>query len=242
MQYWPFLFLRGLKPVSRYQLALAIMMFLGSPAWIGLLVVGTLALAPAPAWTDVVQPGAGLALIILVPVMWFAPQWATFVDVLMSAKARQRYGGGPRFVASMAIEVMFTILLCPIMWFGHMVFLIGLVLGHGIGWRGQTRDDHRVSWADAAQFFWPHTLLGAASVAVLAATHPIAIPYALYIAGGPLLAIPLTVLTSLPSVGMAFARTGIGRLPEETVPPPALDRLALPAVAAAAPLPRPHPA
>jgi membrane glycosyltransferase len=80
-------------------------------------------------------------------------------------------------------------------------------------------------------------LLGLACIAVLAATHPAANPYALYIAAGPALAIPLAVLTALPSVGVAFARTGIGRLPEELRPPPPLGRLALPAVVAAAPHP-----
>ena len=41
MQYWHFLDLPGLKFVSRYQLAFAILMFLGSPAWMALLVLGT---------------------------------------------------------------------------------------------------------------------------------------------------------------------------------------------------------
>ncbi len=44
MQYWQFLVMPGLKWVSRYQLALAILMFIGSPAWIGMLVVATLSL------------------------------------------------------------------------------------------------------------------------------------------------------------------------------------------------------
>ena len=45
MQYWPYLVMPGLKPVSRYQIAFAMLMFLGSPAWMGLLVLGTLAVA-----------------------------------------------------------------------------------------------------------------------------------------------------------------------------------------------------
>ena len=45
MQYWRFVTLPGLKVVSRYQLGLAILMFIGSPAWIGMLVLGTLGLA-----------------------------------------------------------------------------------------------------------------------------------------------------------------------------------------------------
>ena len=48
MQYWHFLCMPGLKPVSRYQLAFAILMFLGSPAWIGLLLHRHAAVALAP--------------------------------------------------------------------------------------------------------------------------------------------------------------------------------------------------
>jgi membrane glycosyltransferase len=216
-------------------------MFLGSPAWIGLLVVGTLALA-FTGNAEFVQPQAGLAIVILVPIMWFAPQLATLIDILLSAKARQSYGGTFRFLASAVIEILFTVMLCPIMWFGHTMFLIGLLLGRRIGWGGQTRDDHRVPLALAARQLWPHTILGVTSLAVLAATQPWAIPYALYLAAGPALAIPYAVVTALPSVGIAFARLGIGRLPEETEPPPSLQSLALPAVAAAASLARPQPA
>ena len=58
---------------------------------------------------------------------------------------------------------------------------------------------------------------------MLAATHPAAIPYALFLAAGPALAIPLAVVHGPAAVGRAFARIGIGRLPEETAPPAALE-------------------
>ena len=57
MQYWHFLRLPGLKPVSRYQLMFAILMFLGSPAWIGMLLIGTAAVAAAPTWSDFIRGG-----------------------------------------------------------------------------------------------------------------------------------------------------------------------------------------
>jgi membrane glycosyltransferase len=41
------------------------------------------------------------------------------------------------------------------------------------------------------------------------------------------------VITALPRVGRLLARIGIGRLPEETAPPAALSKLALPAIALA---------
>ena len=56
MQYWRFLFLPGLKLVSRYQLAFAILMFLGSPAWMGLLVLGTIAAVMAKTPGDFMHP------------------------------------------------------------------------------------------------------------------------------------------------------------------------------------------
>ena len=45
MQYWQLLTLRGLKPVSRFQLAFAIWMYLGSPAWMAMTAIGTVLLA-----------------------------------------------------------------------------------------------------------------------------------------------------------------------------------------------------
>ena len=247
MQYWHFLFMPGLKPVSRYQLAFALLMFIGSPAWIGLLVFGTLGVALADSPAAFIRPDDGLALFVIVLLIWFAPKIATIIDVLSRPEARARFGGAGRFLASVAAETVFFILLSPIMWFGHTQFIIGLLLGRSIGWIGQARDDHAVPWSMAWRQLWPQTALGAASLAVLAITAPAAIPYALFIAGGLLLAVPLAVVTAMPIVGAALVRIGLGRLPEETDPPPVLRALGLPAIVAAAgagatpqPSPTPH--
>jgi membrane glycosyltransferase len=231
MQYWHFLAMPGLRPVSRYQLAVAILMFLGSPAWMGLLVVGTVAAALAPA--PLLRADAGIAVFVLVLVMWFAPKIATVVDVLSRPDLRRSFGGGARFLASVVTEVTFFILLAPIMWFGHTVFLTRLLFGRTVGWGAQARDDHAVPWREAARQFWPQTLLGACVFGLLGLTVPAAIPYAFFIAGGPLLSIPLAVVTSMPAVGRVLLRLGLGRLPEETSPPAELRALELPAVMSA---------
>ena len=234
MQYWPYLVMSGLRPVSRYQIAFAMLMFLGSPAWIGLLVIGTLALAAAGTPAEFIRPDAGTALFSIILVMWFAPKIATVLDVISRPALRRAFGGPVRFVASVVTETIFFLMLSPIMWVGHTMFLTGLVLGRKIGWGGQARDDHAVSWADAARVLWPHTLIGCGCILVLAVTVPSAIPYALFIAGGPALSIPLAVITSWPAVGRALMRAGIGALPEENAPPAPLRALALPAIEAAA--------
>jgi membrane glycosyltransferase len=235
LQYGFFLFDKGLKPVSRFQLAFAMLMFLGSPAWIGLLVVGTVAAALAPSPSEFIEPAAGYALLFIILVMWFAPKIATVLDVLTRPALRRAFGGTTRFLASVATETVFFILLSPIMWVCHTLFLAGLPFGRVIGWTGQVRDDHAVPVSLAARQLWPHTALGLACLALLAATHPAAIPYALLIAGGPALSIPLAVITARPAVGAVLARIGLGRLPEETAPPLALAALALPALTATAP-------
>jgi membrane glycosyltransferase len=235
MQYWNFLFLPGLKLISRYQLAFALLMFIGSPAWMGLLILGTLGIAFAPMPAAFIRPDAGMALFLIVLVMWFAPKIATVIDVLTRPTARGAFGGGFRFLASVVSETIFFILLSPIMWFGHTLFLLGLMFGRAIGWIGQTRDDHAVPWPLALSQFWPQTALGLAAVGTLALTAPAAIPYALFIAGGLLLSVPMAVLLASPAAGAALVRLGLGRLPEETQPPAELRALRLPAIEAAAP-------
>jgi membrane glycosyltransferase len=234
LQYGNFLFTPGLKPVGRFQLAFAMLMFLGSPAWIGLLVVGTLALAAAPTPADFIRPGAGHALLAVILIMWFAPKIATVIDVLTRPTLRRAFGGTARFLFSVLTETVFFILLSPIMWVCHTLFLAGLPFGRVIGWIGQVRDDHSVPWSQALRQLWPHTALGVASLGLIAATHPSALPYAFLLAGGPALSIPLAVLTARPALGRWLSRIGVGRLPEETAPPVALTALALPAVNAAA--------
>jgi membrane glycosyltransferase len=239
MQYWRFLSLPGLQPVSRYQLVLAILMFIGSPAWIGLLVLGTLAVAFSDTPASFIRADAGMALFVCVLVMWFSPKIASAIDILMRPELRLGFGGAGLFILNYVIETVYSILLCPILWFGHTIFLAGLLFGREIGWIGQTRDDHAVPFTLALHKLWPHTLLGCAALGLLAMTQPAAIPYALFLAGGPALAIPFAMMTAWPLLGSFAARVGIGRLPEETVRPAVLLALALPAIEQAAPLPRP---
>jgi len=234
LQYGHFITLPGVPLVSRYQLAFAVLMFLGSPAWMGLLIVSTIAVALAESPDKFIRADYGMALFGVVLVMWFAPKIATVLDVLTRPKLRHAFGGTFRFLANVATETIFFLMLSPIMWFGHTVFLGGLLFGRTIGWIGQARDDHAVPWLSALRALWPQTLLGLGSIAVLALTHPAAIPYALFIAGGLALSVPLAVVTALPRLGRLCARVGVGRLPEETAPPPVLRALALPAIETAA--------
>ena len=160
MQYWRFLLLPNLRPVSRYQLVLAILMFIGSPAWIGLLVLATIALVGCDDPATIMRADAGSALLAWVLVMWFSPKIAGALDVLLSPEERRAFGGAGRFTVNFVIETIYSIILCPILWISHTIFLFGLLFNREISWMGQVRDDHAVPLTLALRDLWPQTLVG----------------------------------------------------------------------------------
>ncbi len=231
MQYLRLLGMPGLKPTSRVQLLLAIMMFIGSPAWVGMLVLGTAMVVLAPQEAHVIDPVWGRVLVVVVLVMMFLPKIASAVDVLVRPVQRRQFGGGALFSLSFFIETVFSILICPIMWLSQAIFLSQLLFGRTQGWSSQTRDDHTVGWGQALGVFWPHLLLGTVLLGSLAVRAPLVIPYAIFFLGGFVMAVPLAVVTSWPSVARFFIRAHIASLPEEITPPAELRALQLPVFA-----------
>jgi len=148
MQYWQLLSMPGLKPLNRFQLVFAILMYLGSPAWMAMTAIGTvlLAISDTPAAQYVpVKAGAGTALFAIVMVMTFAPKIASIIDVLLTRSARRSYSGAIAFVLNVAIETLFMILLAPIIALTHTIFLTRLfVFRRGGTWNSQVRQSHAV--------------------------------------------------------------------------------------------------
>src|SRR6185436_16429420 len=89
LQYVFFIGLPGLKPVSRIQLLFAMLMFTGSPAWVGLWLLGIALLATSSTIGTVIDAQYGGPLLALVLTMWFAPKIATMVDVLARPTLRR---------------------------------------------------------------------------------------------------------------------------------------------------------
>ena len=160
-----------------------------------------------------IRSGVGNMLFAWVLVMWFAPKIASFIDLLLRPDARRAFGGAGRIVVNFAIETVYSIVLCPILWISHTIFLAGLLFNREIGWIGQIRDDHAVSFRLALSNLWPQTLIGWAAIGLVSATQPAALPYVLFLAGGPALAVPFAMLTAWAPLGRLAVGIGIGRLP-----------------------------
>jgi membrane glycosyltransferase len=230
LQYLHMLTLKDLQPVSRVQLILAIAMFFGSPAWITLIFICTVAIGMSASPSVLVDIDSLSALLLATLVMWYLPKIAGALDVLLRTSESKRFGGRWRFSFSLFLEMLFSLLMTPIAWLNHTIFIFGLAFGKKGGWSAQTRDDHSISIAHAFQQCWLHTAIGLALTGILYFTHPETVPYGLLFFGGLALSIPLVVLTSQAWLGRLMMRYRLLSLPEEITPPAALMPLQLSAL------------
>jgi membrane glycosyltransferase len=220
MQYWDLLKLPGQTWMGLWQLAQAILLFIGAPFWVGLLVFSALNAATGGAAST--PAGPLLGLLVGSWAALHAPKLLGYAEVLLKPRLAAEYGGRVRFAAGAAAEILFTTLLDPISVLHKSFFLLTLPFGRrrgrGAGWAAQNRAARGVPWGMASRLFWPHTAFGAAVFGGLALNAPGALAWALPLAGGLLLAVPLCVLTASPALSAWCARAGLAATPEELEP------------------------
>ncbi len=225
MQYVHLLSMSGLKFTSRVQLLLAILMFTGAPAWMLLigLVVWRFGSDPWLVWA--IDTSLATGLVFAVMTMMLLPQTASAISVMLRARARRSFGGAIRFATGFVLQTVFSLMITPILWVSQTVFLFGLLFGKRITWAAQNREEHSLSWADASRAFGMHTLVGVALAWPLFSFGADGLLLASLFIGGLWLAIPLAVVTSLPSVGLWMQRWHLLCLPEEFAPPQFLQEI-----------------
>jgi membrane glycosyltransferase len=217
--------------VSRVQLLLAILLFASSPAWVLLMTLGALRLGLAEPGSALLDPVPGSILFALIMTMVFAPKLATLTDLLLRPEGRRAFGGAPRVIGGALTEVLFSTLLAPVMAIAHTVFMAGLPFGRALVWGPQRRAAHRVGWGFALRRLWPQTLVGLMALVWLSTTAGAVAMWLSPFFVGALIAVPMAVFTASPALGLALARLGLWRIPEETEPGPLISSLDLPALA-----------
>ncbi|MDR3497041.1 MAG: glucans biosynthesis glucosyltransferase MdoH [Ancalomicrobiaceae bacterium] len=215
MQYWRFLLEPGLKPLSRFQIAWAILLYFGSFGWMAFVVLAMLTVFEVKPTSEPFPVGLGIALFIGMTVMSLMPKLAGIADALLSRREARRYGGWPKLLASAAVELLFSMLISPAVAFRVAIFMLGLPFGRTATWDGQKRDAERLSWRTALVGLWPQMLFAILMIAVLG---PLAI-WGLPMVLGLLLAIPLAVVTAEPAVGDWCRTAGLCVVPEEVEMP-----------------------
>jgi membrane glycosyltransferase len=217
LQYRHLILRPGFRPMGRWQMFQAMLMFAAAPLHVAMFVLACAAAQTAPA--DYPR-GALLALAAAWPAALYAPKLLGYLETLIFAERRARYGGAARFAAGAAIEFLFMLLVDATSNVAKTLAMARLALGAKPGWLPQNRSDRGVGWGEALRMLWPHTLLGAACFAALARASPAMAALALPFAGGQLVAVPLCVATSGPRVSGWLRRHGLAAMPEELGPAP----------------------
>jgi len=224
MQYWRLLRMKGLRPTSRFQVFAAIMMYLGAPAW--MLMTATAAAKLIEGDFGQVDMAFGIAMFFIMFAVSLVPKLMGLLDIALTTGGAARYGGRLRFALGGLVEMLFSILMAPVVAFRVTLFLIGLAFGRSVIWGGQNRDAYRLTWADAARGLWPQTLFGLGlliSIGLLKGIGTVA--WAGPMIAGLMLAVPFAVLTAHPGFGRWAARLGLCTVPDEVEMPLTLREL-----------------
>ncbi len=227
MQYWRLLSLPRLTFTSRVQLFIAIMMYLSAAAWMAMVTLG--AAKAAAGNLERIDPVIGIGLFAAIITMSLTPKLMGLADAALAPGGVARYGGAWRFAAGAVIEIVFMMLLAPVIALALTIFMAGLALRRSVRWNGQARDTYRLTWLTAVRGLWPQTVFGAALIGVFAVFVPAILPWIAPMVAGLVLAIPLAVLSASPNVGAWFARWGACAIPEEFDTPAELRAEATPA-------------
>jgi membrane glycosyltransferase len=217
MQYWGLLREKGLLPMSRFQLAWAILMFLGTPAWT--LFIALAAINAHLTDQALFPTGSAIALYLVFLLMYLSPKIAGFIDILASGEESARYGGRLRFILGAATELVYSFLLGAVSTFRVTIFMIGLIFGKTVSWNGQSRDAHGIPWDVALQGLWPQLVFGSIVMVVAWLGSPLLVLWGLVMTLGYLVAIPFGVLLASPEAGELLEDWKLCAIPEEFNPP-----------------------
>lgn len=228
LQHYWFLFAPSTPFPNRVHIFFGLMAYLSAPMlslFIGLSAFDYHAkekFAVFAALPETLGHAATLELLAVTVVLLFAPKLFGMLRLL----ARPRpFGGVVGVVASSALDVVFSVLMAPVLLFFYTKFVLLALLGMRVAWKTQVRSDSTIPLGDAVRQFGGATLTGLAATVAAATWVPGLLPWLSPVLTGLVLAIPLAMLTSSSAAGRSLEKLGLLLIPEETAPPPILDNL-----------------
>jgi membrane glycosyltransferase len=248
MQHLRFLTAPGLHPMSRLQMLIGVMAYLASPLWFLALLTGLiiqfqtqprlLEVYTLNGWRTLVEPrNDGLIVMWMAALSWFllfGPKLFGSLLVLARRRDREAFGGAGFILPGVALEMVMSMVMAPIMMVSHTRMLIEIFSGRDSGWRPQQREAGRMTWSEAfAAHAW-EVRAGVVFAAALLARPDLTLVFLPIVL--PLLAAPaISLLGSRAEVGAAARRFGFLLTPEELDLPPRPVRERRPVQAVPAP-------
>lgn len=232
LQHLRILFARGLHPVSRLHLAMGIMSYLASPLWLLFLVVAGIeaylqsrtepvyffANHLFPVWPVSYTIEMTTVLVVTLS-MLFLPKLLGFILLSLQKDKLESYGGALKVSFSMILEILFSVLLAPLLMLYQSRFVAAILLRQSIGWPAQHRDDHRLSLKAAFIAHRGHTLIGLTAGIGCYFYVPQFFWWLTPVLAGLVLSIPFSIYSSSIHLGRWARKKGLFLIPEETRPP-----------------------
>ena len=203
----------GLRPMGRWQLVQAILLFGCTPFYLAFLLAAAWAAATDTASTFPFRPA--LAATFIWSGALYAPKLLGYLEVLLSHSKRTLYGGAGHLLIGMALETVFTLLLDAINSLAKTAATVRIWLGSRAGWTPQNRSGRGVSWSEATRLLWPQTVLGLLVFGGFAQSGWTAVVWAAPFAIGLPLAVPFCVITADPAIGVWLREKRLAAIPEE---------------------------
>lgn len=225
----------GLRLSSRVHLAMGVMSYVASPLWLLFLALTAVEAwvqsravpvyffgdTTVPIWPDTYTFELTSVLLATL-VMLFLPKLLALALLLFDGRARRGHGGLAGAVGSVLLEIVFSVLLAPVMMVFQSRFVFATLARRNVGWPAQQRDDHATHLFEALEAHFGQTLLGGL-VGLWAWWHvPDFFWWFTPVLAGLLLAVPFSMLTSRVDLGAWAARRGLFLSPEERERPPCL--------------------
>lgn len=222
---------KGMHPVHRAVFLTGVMSYLSAPLWFmflalstALQVVHTLMepqyfLQPRqlfPVWPQW-RPELAIALFSTTMVLLFLPKLLSVV--LIWAKGAKQYGGALRLLASMLLEMLFSVLLAPVRMLFHTVFVVSAFLGWEVVWNSPQRDDDDTPWSESIRRHGSQMLLGLVWAGGMAWLDLRFLWWLAPIVFSLILSPIVSVLSSRATLGIKSKAAKLFLIPEEYEPP-----------------------
>ncbi len=153
-----------------------------------------------------------------------APKFLGLIVALVDGPTRRGSGGALGLIASTVVEIVISAALAPIMMLIQSGSVAQIVSGRDTGWNPQRRDDGSIPFRSIARRHRAHALLGFVTLFAAALISPSLVVWMSPTIAGLILSIPLSWASGQLWLGLGMRRLGLLRTPEETSPPPVVER------------------
>lgn len=232
MQHVRFLFARGIAFTSRIHIMSGIMAYASALFWLMLLSVGLVMAVQAnftrpeyftqpslfPTW-PVFDSARAIQLFIVSMAIVLLPKMLAWASAILNPMRCIRYGGPILVTLSVAVEIVLSALVAPVMMLAQSQMVREIVTGGDSGWTPQRRNDGSITLLAALRLHRWHMFTGVATSCLTWYLHPDLFFWMLPVTAGLTLSAVLSWMSGKRGPGKVLKVLGILRTPEEKTPP-----------------------